>query len=63
MTENKGHLLVWIIIIAIIVVVGMWVSGYSDAKRMVEEEALSILTLNLKVNNMNSIKKSGFCSP
>lgn len=58
--KNKSHWVAWLIVIAIIVVVGMWISGYNYAKKMVDDGSLSILTLSLTVKNMNAIKKSGY---
>jgi hypothetical protein len=50
----------WIIVIAIVVIGGIWISGYSEASKLVNEGNASILMLSIKANGMNGLKKSGF---
>ena len=59
-SSGIGKLFVWLIIITLAVVVGIWFSGYNSAKTMVNECSLNLITLSIKVKDMNSIKKSGF---
>ena len=58
--EKKRHWFVWLIVIAIIVIGGIWFDGYISADKMVNEGSLSMITLSIKVKDMNAIKKSGF---
>ncbi len=57
---RKTNWWVWLIVLILAVVVGIWYSGYHSAKEMVENGYLNMITLSVKVNNMNALKKSGF---
>ena len=53
-------LVIAIIVIAVLVVGRIWFSGYNYAKKLVNDEAASLLTISYVVEGMNDIKKSGF---
>ena len=58
--EKKRHWFFWLIIIAIVVIGGIWFDGYNSASKMVNDGSLSMITLSIKVKDMNAIKKRGF---